>query len=181
MGTHLCGCGIFVQVTAPYAHQQNGKAERFICTLEDGMQTLLADSGLPPSFWGWAVLTTQYLHNCLPTSVLLSDTTPFEHYRKKKPDLSHLRVWGCQCFALIPPELRSKGGPHCFEAIFVGYDENRVGWYIRDLRGATHFSHDVIFNETMPGRLSSRSPIPSSPSNSLNSSSSTSTSRPVRA
>ena len=34
MGAHLCGRGIFVQVTAPYAHQQNGKAERFIHTLE---------------------------------------------------------------------------------------------------------------------------------------------------
>jgi hypothetical protein len=82
MGTHLRGRGIFVQVTAPYAHesahQQNGKAERFIRTLEDGMQTLLADSGLPPSFWGWAVLTQQYLRNRLPTSVLPSGITPFE-------------------------------------------------------------------------------------------------------
>ena len=70
MGAHLRNCGTTVQVTAPYAHQQNGKAECYIRTLEDDMQTLLANSGLPFSFWGWAVCTAQYLRNCLPTSVL---------------------------------------------------------------------------------------------------------------
>jgi len=58
------------EVTAPYAHSQNGKAERFIRTLEDGFQTLLADSGLPMSFWGDATLTINYLHNRIPTSVV---------------------------------------------------------------------------------------------------------------
>ena len=104
MGAHLRGHGITIQVTAPYAHQQNGKAERYIRTLEDDMQTLLADSGLPFSFWGWAIRTAQYLMNRLPTSVLPSNITPYERYHNKKPDLSHLCVWGCQCFVLIPLE-----------------------------------------------------------------------------
>ena len=131
------------------------------------MQTLLADSGLPPSFWGWAVSTTQYLRNRLPTSVLPSGITPFEVHHKRKPDLSHLRVWGCQCFVLIPPELRTKGGPRRYEAIFVGYDDNRIGWYVCDQKGAFHFSQDVIFNESVPGRLSGRlSSHPAVPSSS---------------
>ena len=168
LGAHIRNRGITIQVTAPYAHQQNGKAERYIRTLEDDMQTLLADSGLPFSFWGWAVLTAQYLRNRLPTSVLPSDTTPYERYRKTKPDLSHLRVWGCQCFVLIPPELRTKGGPRRFEGIFVGYDDHRVGWYVCDKKNAVHFSRDVIFNESVPGRLSSTSTsIPSSNSSSV--------------
>jgi hypothetical protein len=168
LGDHIRAKGIALQVTAPYAHSQNGKIERYIRTLEDDMQTLLADSGLPPSFWGWAVSTAQYLRNRLPTSVLPSGVTPFEVHHKRKPDLSHLRVWGCQCFVLIPPELRTKGGPRRYEGIFVGYDDNRVGWYVRDQKGAFHFSRDVIFNESVPGRLSGRlsshSSIPSSPS-----------------
>ena len=154
MGAHLRGRGITMQVTAPYAHQQNGKAERYIRTLEDGMQTLLADAKLPPSFWRDAVCTYQYLRNRLPTSVLPSGTTPFEAYHGHKPDLSHLRVWGCQCFVLIPPELWTKGGPCRYEAIFVGYDDDRIGWYVRDLKGTYHFSHDIIFNESVPGHLS---------------------------
>jgi len=64
---------------------------------------------------------------------------------------------GCQCFVAIPPELHAKGGPRRFEAIFVGYEENQLGWHVRDLHGKYHFSCDVIFNELVPGRLSSSS------------------------
>ena len=169
LGNHLTSRGIVMQVTAPYAHSQNGKAERFVRTLEDGFQTLLADSGLPMSFWGDATLTMDYLRNRMPTSVLPSNTTPYEVMNKSKPDLSHLRVWGCQCFVAIPLELRTKGGPRRFEATFVGYEVDRIGWRVRDLHGKYHFSQDIIFNELTPGRLSSLRtntslPISSSPS-----------------
>jgi hypothetical protein len=79
-----------LQVTAPYAYPQHKKHERYICTLENGMQTLLANSGLPLSFWGDPVCIMQYLCNWLPTSTLLSGTTPFEAFKHCKPDLSHL-------------------------------------------------------------------------------------------
>jgi hypothetical protein len=82
LDSHLCGHGISLQITAPYAHSQNEKAECYIQTLEDGMQTLIADSGLSPSFWGDAVCT----------STLPSDVTPFEAFKHCKPDLTHLRV-----------------------------------------------------------------------------------------
>jgi hypothetical protein len=108
---------------------------------------LLVDSGLPMSFWGWAILTSQYLRNRLPTSMLDSDVTSFKSLSKKKLDLSHLCVWSCQCFSIIPFELHTKAGPHCFEAIFVGYEEARIGWIVHDLKGKVHFSHNIIFNE----------------------------------
>ena len=169
LNDHFAKQGIVVQQTAPYAHQQAGKIERYVRTIEEGGQTLLADAGLPMSFWGWAVLTSQYLRNHLPTSTLANGFTPFEVLTGKKPDLSHLRIWGCQCFIIIPPELHTKAGPRRFKAIFVGYEEARVGWVVRDLKGAVHFSRDVIFNEDLSGRLgvsrqiSSRPPSPSLP------------------
>jgi hypothetical protein len=153
---YLADRGITVQVTAPYAHSQAGKAERYIRTIEDGIQTLIADAKLPPSFWGDAALTSQYLRNRVPTSTLPSGTTAHEVMNHVKPDLSHLRVWGCQCFPIIPPELRTKGGPRRYEAIFVGYEEDRIGWRVRDLKGKYHFSRDVVFNESVPGHLSPR-------------------------
>ena len=79
-------------------------------------------------------------------------------------DLSHLWVWGCQCFIAIPLELHTKGGPWHFEGIFVGYEENCVGWCVRDLNRKYHFSCNVIFNKLVPGYLSpSKSPTSSSP------------------
>ena len=132
MGAHLASKGIVVQKTAPHAHSQNGKSECYICTLEEGGQTLLADSGLPMSFWLDVVLTSQYLHNHLPTSTLPVNITPFKSFTRNKPDLSHLWVWGCQCFVAIPAELRPKAGFKCFEAIFVGYEEARIGWRCKE-------------------------------------------------
>jgi hypothetical protein len=154
MGDHFASKGIVVQRTVPYAHQQNGKSERYIRTIEEGGQALLADAGLPMSFWLDAVLTRQYLVNRLPTSTLPNNFTPFELITKgRKPDLSHLRVWGCDCYVAVPDELRAKAGSKRFRAIFVGYEEHRTGWRVRDLHGKYSFSNDIIFNENLSGRL----------------------------
>ena len=154
MGAHFTSKGIVLQRTVAYAHQQNGKSEHYIRTIEEGGQALLADSGLPMSFWLDAVLTRQYLVNRLPTSTLSPNTTPFESLTGgRKPDLSHLRVWGCDCYVAIPSETRGKAGPKRFKAIFVGYEEHRVGWRVRDLAGKYSFSNDVVFNENLPARL----------------------------
>ena len=139
MGDHLVSKGIVVQRTVPYAHQQNGKSERYIRTIEEGGQALLADSVLLMSFWLDAVLTRQYLVNCLPTSTLPADITPFEIINGRKPDLSHLCVWGCDCYVAVPDELRAKSGFKRFKAIFVGYEEHRIGWHVRDLHGKYSF------------------------------------------
>ena len=154
MGAHFASKGITLQRTVAYAHQQNGKSERYIRTIEEGGQALLADSGLPMSFWLDAILTRQYLVNRLPTSTLPSNITPFESMMAgQKPDLSHLRVWGCDCYVAVPDEVRGKAGPKRFRAIFVGYEEHRLGWRVRDLAGKYSFSNDVIFNENLPARL----------------------------
>ena len=154
MGDHLASKGIVSQRTVAYAHQQNGKSERYIRTIEEGGQALLADSGLPMSFWLDAVLTRQYLVNRLPTSTLPPNVTPFESLMNgRKPDLSHLRVWGCDCYVAIPNETRGKAGPKRFRANFVGYEEHRIGWRVRDLTGKYSFSNDVVFNENLSARL----------------------------
>jgi len=152
-GTHLCTKGIAHQIAAAYTHPQNGKDEHYIRTLEETARTLLADTGLPPKFYSDTVLTAQYLRNHLPTSTLPGITTPYEVMDLKKPDLSHLCVWGCQCFVLIPHEKRAKGGPKHFEAIFVGYEDDRIGWHYCSTSGKYGFSCDIIFNENVRGSL----------------------------
>ena len=123
MGDHFRRTGIVVQCTVPYAHEPNVKSEHYIRMLEEGGQALLAGSGLPMSFWLNAVLTQQYLCNRLPTSTLPNNVTPFEALTNScKPNLSHLCVWGCDCYAMIPDELRPKAGFKWFCVIFVGYE-----------------------------------------------------------
>ena len=156
MREELDNAGVAIQATAPYAHQQNGKIERYIRTISDTAQALLTDSKLPASFWGLAVLTAVYLRNRTPTKTLPGHITPHEKMTKEKPDLSMLCIFGSQCFVHQPEESCGKGAARCFEAIFVSYVENRLGWLVLvcDLNGKLFFSRDVIFNESVPGHLS---------------------------
>ncbi|KIJ15726.1 hypothetical protein PAXINDRAFT_48617, partial [Paxillus involutus ATCC 200175] len=74
--------------------------------------------------------------------------TPFEVLYGHKPDLSHLRIFGSQCFAWIPPEQQIKNGPHSREAIFMGYPDGVKGWRLRDAQLGSFFnSQDVIFDK----------------------------------
>ena len=36
----------------------------------------------------------------------------------------------------------------------MGYEDNRIGWRVRDLAEKYHFSRDVVFNKSTPGHLS---------------------------
>ncbi|PPR04536.1 hypothetical protein CVT24_013130, partial [Panaeolus cyanescens] len=153
MKKYIQSQGTVMQVTAAYAHQQNGKAERYVRVIEEGGAALLADAGLSETYWGDAVLCYIYVRNRVPTSTLPANVTPYEALLGSKPDVSHFRVFGCLCYPIIPPEERVHGGPRRFPAVFLGYRENRVGWHCRDIKGRYYFSRDVIFDELRPGRL----------------------------
>jgi len=157
---HLTSRGIVMQVTAPYAHSQNGKIECYICTIEDGFQTLLADSSLSMTYWGDMALTTNYLHNRAPTSTLPANVTLYEGMGHVKLNLAHLQVWGCKCFVTIPSELCTKGGPHCFEAIFVGYEEHHISWCVHDLHGKYHFLRSLLSSTDSCRNLAESSQFP---------------------
>ena len=48
--------------------------------------------------------------NRTPTAAI-HGTTPEEKFTGKKPDLSHLKVFGCLAYVHIPNDLRSKLDP----------------------------------------------------------------------
>lgn len=151
----LLAAGIERQLSAPYAHQQNGKAERAIRTLEGHLFSMLESANLPANLWGEAALTACYLWNRTTSTTLPPNTTPFELVNGRKPDLSHIRVFGSRCFARIPAELQVKLGPHSRKAIFLGYPDGTKGYRLRDTAsGAFFIARDVIFNERITDEAS---------------------------
>ncbi|GJE85703.1 hypothetical protein PsYK624_017820 [Phanerochaete sordida] len=74
--------------------QQNGIAERFNRVLSEGITAMLSEAGLSASFWGETLSALVYVLNRCPTAAL-PDNTPFEAFCGRKPDVSHLRIWGC--------------------------------------------------------------------------------------
>ena len=66
-------------------------------TLKDIARTMLISSNLPKSYWVEAVNTWCYLINrCMIGSML--NKTPYELLEGRKPNLAHLRAFGCVCY-----------------------------------------------------------------------------------
>lgn len=76
--------GILRQLTIPGTPQQNGVAERRNRTLLDMVRSMMAQTHLPISFWGDALLTAAYVLN-------LVSSTPYELWTGRKPELGNLR------------------------------------------------------------------------------------------
>ena len=91
----------------PHTPEQNGVAERFNRTLMEKVRPMLTQAGLLKIYWAEAVNTANYLKNRTPSQALLSKTS-FEMWYDRKPDLSHLRTFGCNAYAHIPDTQRKK-------------------------------------------------------------------------
>jgi hypothetical protein len=74
--------------------------------------------------------------------------TPKEKFIGKKPNVSHLRVFGCIRYVHVPDEKRSKLDPKAEKCIFIGYSLEQKGYRcfnpsIQKLQ----VSRDVVFDE----------------------------------
>ena len=121
--------GILTEPTIPYTPQQNGKAERMNCTIMDNVRASLYHAKLPLYLWAEAVSTIVYLRNRSPTSSF-KGATPFEKWHGVKPDVGHLRAFGCNVFMHVPDEKRQKLDKKAVKGIFVGYPEGSKGYKI---------------------------------------------------
>ena len=85
--------------------------------------------------------------NRTPTAAVHGVTLE-EKYSDKKPDLSHLKVFGCTAYVHIPNELRTKLDPKAEKCIFVGYSIEQKGYRCYNSNTCELcVSRDVIFNE----------------------------------
>jgi hypothetical protein len=108
---------------------------------------MLNEKNLPNYFWAEAVATTVYIMNRTPTAVV-HGMTPEEKFIGKKPNVSHLRVFGCIAYVHVPNEKRSKLDPKVEKCIFIGYSSKQKGY--RCFNPSTRklqVSRDVVFDE----------------------------------
>ena len=68
---------------------------------------MLTESGLDKTFRAEAAVTAVYLINFIPKKSLDYKTTE-EIWSGNKPDIPHLRIFGCQAMGYIPEEKRKK-------------------------------------------------------------------------
>jgi transposase InsO family protein len=82
--------GIVAQYTMPGTPQQNGVAERRNHTLIEMVRNMISHANVPEYLWMYALKTTMYLLNRVPSKSV--ETTPFELWTGRKPSLRHLQV-----------------------------------------------------------------------------------------
>ena len=108
---------------------------------------MLNEKDLPDFYWTEAVAIAVYIMNMTPTAVI-HGMTPEERYTGRKPDISHLKIFGCIAYVHVPDELRSKLDPKAEKCIFIGYSLQQKGY--RCSNPSTHkftVSRDVVFDE----------------------------------
>jgi hypothetical protein len=99
--------------------------------------------------WGEATMTTIYVQN-KSSHRILKDMTPEESFSGKKPNVEHLRIFGCLVYFHIPKDKRKKLEPSGKKGIFVGYSESSKAYiiYIPEQRNV-EVNRDVTFNQKM--------------------------------
>lgn len=140
--------GTLHSTTVPNTPQHDGKAEREVRTIIEDAHAALAEAGAAKKFWAHAVSTAVYTRN---RTLLVKGTaqTPFERWTGHKPDLNHLRVWGCDADVVntvAPGQKLPKLSPKSRLCMFVGYDADRMAYLFYDpSRASVIASRDAKF------------------------------------
>jgi transposase InsO family protein len=87
-------------LTAPYTSAQNGRAERLHFTIMNKARAMWIACGAPPNLWDEFDVMAAYL-STLTMSSMTHGKTPFELWKGRAPNLSHLHEIGCKAFVLI--------------------------------------------------------------------------------
>ena len=107
---------------------------------------MLIHVGLPSKLWPEALLTAYYITNRQFTKAL-EEKAPFEAWYKRKPDISNLRVYGCDAY-VVNDKAKAKGkiATRSLADILMRY-EAKNQWKIWDSTRIL-VRRDVIFNES---------------------------------
>ena len=85
------------------------------------VQSMLKTKEMPKEFWDETVNYAVYLLNRCPTKNL-KGITPQKAWSSYKPNISHLKVFGCIAYAHILDQRRSKLDDKSLSCIFISYD-----------------------------------------------------------
>ena len=110
---------------------------------------MLNDTNIPKYFWIEVVNTACYIMNRALIRPILKKT-PYELYKGRKPNISHLHIFGCKCFVLNNgKDNLGKFDAKSDEGILLDYSLNSKAFRIYNKRTMTiEESIHVSFDES---------------------------------
>src|SRR6185312_7382327 len=121
----------------------------------DMVRSMMSQSDLPLSFWGYALETAAFTLNRVPSKSV--DKTTYEIWTGKTPSLSFLKIWDCEAYV---KRLQSdKLAPKSDKCIFVGYPKKTLGYYFYNRsEGKVFVARNGVFleKEFLKGEKSGR-------------------------
>ena len=142
--------GIIHELSTPYVHQQNGRAEREIRTIVESARTMLIAKNVAKELWAEAVGTATYvLNRVISSQTETTQKTAYELWYKQEPEVCHLRTFGCTAYMNIAKEKRKKLDSKSQKMIMVGYDGESRNYRLWDKNSRQiHISCNVTFDES---------------------------------
>lgn len=150
----LRSAGIDFEPSAPRTQAQNGVAERSGGEVIKKARAMAIASKIPKDLWKEVVDAAAYLHNRTPKESL-GWRSPFESFHGKKPNLAHLKVYGCKAYAMTENAQEKKNRLRKLDArayigYLVGYQSTniyRIWIPEKGLNRGVISTRDVIFDE----------------------------------
>jgi hypothetical protein len=111
---------------------------------------MMKESGLAMAFWGEPLAALIHVWNHCPTGSL-DNATPYKLWNGHKPDVSHLRVWGCTAYVHVQKDKCPALRPHYEKCVFIGYPDGYKGWkFYNPTTKCTVISEHTDFDECPP-------------------------------
>ena len=131
-------------VTTP---MQNGVAKWINRMIQYRVTTMLQHSRLKLELWAEVLQMAVYLIN-LSSSKAIRLEVPHALWSGKEPTYGRLHIFGCEAYAFIPREKRTKLSRHAMKCIFLDYGtDGEFGYRLWDPENRRLIrSNNVVFN-----------------------------------
>ena len=111
---YLTDLGIMHRMICPHTHHQNDVVERKHRHIVETTLTMMSQASMTLDYWDYAVISSVYLVNRLPSSAIQNEV-PYQRLFHKLPDYKFLKVFGYACFPLHRPYNQHKLQPRSQE------------------------------------------------------------------
>jgi hypothetical protein len=143
----IADLGIDHVLCPAHVPQSHGVVERFNRTVTKLANTLLFQARLSHLLWPEAFAHASLIRNVFPVEGR-GAMSPHEMFTGRKPDVTHLKVWGCDCYRLLQTYPKIPGQSARKRLIYVGECPDRIGFKVLDPETMVFSSEfELLFNE----------------------------------